>query len=139
MAHMHDADERRRFTPAAVRGFFGVVTALGFSKDEQHELLSASVSTAELEAWRAGMLPAMLTVDQLTRVSLLLGIFEGLERLFHHSPSEAGAWLRHHRGVPPFDARAPLDVMLRDGVAGLTATRRYIESAAGGPPRRAPS
>ena len=35
----------------------------------------------------------VLSGDQLMRVSLLLGIYEGLERLWRRTPAEADAWV----------------------------------------------
>ena len=86
--------------------------------------------------WKREGVTTTLNIDQLQRISLLLGIYEGLQRFFRRAPEEAERWLRRPRAEQPFDGRAPLDVMLEHGIRGLEEVRQYIDSAAGGPPSR---
>ncbi len=131
-----DPETRERLSPAAVRGFLGLTSLWGLSEANQLTLLGASISRPTLGVWKSGGTKTALNIDQLTRISLLLGIHEGLERFFRRQPAESAAWLRRPRTDEPFDGRTPLDVMLHGGIPGLEATRRYIDSAAGGPPSR---
>lgn len=131
-----NAEARERYTAPAVRGFLGIVGDWGLSEAQQLVLLGASISRPTLQVWKSEGPKTTLNIDQITRISLLLGIHEGLQRFFRRAPLEAERWLRRPRAERPFDGRSPLDVMLERGIRGLEDVREYIDSAAGGPPSR---
>lgn len=131
-----DPETRERYTGPAVRGFLGLVGDWSLTEAQQLVLLGASISRPTLQVWKSEGPRTTLNIDQLRRISLLLGIYEGLQRFFRRAPHEAERWLRRPRGERPFDGRAPLDVMLERGMSGLEEVRQYIDSAAGGPPSR---
>ena len=135
-AALSDPDMRERLSPGATRGFLGVTGLWGLTEAQQLTLLGASISRPTLGVWKSKGSKMPLNIDQLMRISLLLGIHEGLERFFRRAPAESAAWLRRPRLEDPFDGLPPLEIMLHRGIPGLQATRQYIESAAGGPPSR---
>lgn len=137
IATASDAETRERYTAPAVRGFLGVVGDWSLSEAQQLVLLGASISRPTLQVWKSEGPKTTLNIDQMTRISLLLGIYEGLQRFFRRAPQEAHRWLRRPRVERPFDGRAPLDLMLERGIRGLEDVRQYLDSAAGGPPGRA--
>ena len=136
MATASDPKTRQRYTAAAVRGFLGIVDEWSLSESQQLVLLGASISRPTLHVWKSKGPKTRLNIDQLLRISLLLGIYEGLQRFFRRAPHETERWLRRPRAEHPFDGRAPLEIMLERGMSGLEAVRHYIDSAAGGPPSR---
>lgn len=136
LATLNDAETRRQYSAPAFRGFAGVATDWNLTDAQQLLLLGESISRPTLHEWKKKGFSTALTIDQLTRISLLLGIYEGLQRFFRRAPEEAERWLRRPRAERPFDGRTPLDVMLERGIPGLGDVRQYIDSAAGGPPSR---
>jgi hypothetical protein len=70
------------------------------------------------------------------RTSLLLAIYEGLQRIFRRAPVEGDRWMRAPRAESPFGGRSPLDVILTGGIPALQAVRQYVDAATGGPPSR---
>ena len=136
MATTNDPETRTQMTGPAVRGFLGITGDWGLTEAEQLTLLGASISRPTLQVWKASGSRTPLNIDQLTRISLLLGIYEGLQRVFRQAPAEGVRWLRRARAEAPFGGSAPLEMMLHRGLAGIEETRRYIESAIGGPPSR---
>lgn len=122
-------------SPAAVEGFVAVADAWTLSEAERLTLLGHSVSRNVLYRWQAERAPKRpLNADQFLRISLMLGIWAGLERLFYHTPDEARAWVRRPNLDAVFQGRSPLQCMLEGGQFGLANTRRYVEQWAGGPP-----
>ena len=136
MVTISDPGTRERLTGAAVRGFLGIAEDWALSEAQQLTLLGASISRPTLQVWKAKGAKTPLNIDQLTRISLLLGIYEGLQRVFRQAPAENARWLRGPRLEAPFDGSAPLDMMLQRGISGIEATRRHVDSAVGGPPSR---
>src|SRR5665213_3746682 len=90
----NDLDTRERLTGNAFRGYVKLAELWGLQTDEQIDLLGASLSRGTLANWAAGTRRFVLSGDQLMRVSLLLGIYEGLQRIWRHASAEADAWIR---------------------------------------------
>jgi hypothetical protein len=135
VAAVNDSTARERLSGPAVQGFLKLAELWKLSGEEQTDLLGASVSTGTLRNWRNGNLPSALSADQLMRVSFLLGIYEGLQRIWRRSPLEGDAWIRRPRADSPFRGMAPLDFM-RQGIPALAAARAYVDGITGGPPSR---
>lgn len=133
---LNDVETRERLSPAAIRGFLKLAEAWSLSDKEQTDLLAASVSRGTLHNWGTGRL-SVLNADQLMRVSFLLAIFEGLQRIWRRAPVEADAWIRRSRTHPPFNGMSPLQFMRDRGIPGLAEARAYVDGTTGGPPSRA--
>ncbi|HEU4643595.1 MAG TPA: hypothetical protein VFS44_14155 [Gemmatimonadaceae bacterium] len=129
-------EARRRLSAPAVRAFSALAGQWKLSEREQLALLGDSVGRSTLYEWAKGMVRGTLNQDQLMRVSYLLGIYEGLQRLWHHAPAEADAWVRRHVADHPFHGRPPLAFMIHGGLPAMAETRAYIDGATGGPPSR---
>jgi hypothetical protein len=71
-----------------------------------------------------------LDEDQLTRVSLLVGIFKALNILY--SPKLADAWAGLPNSNPMFSGEAPLAYMTRGGVPALMRVRQLLDARRGG-------
>jgi len=69
-----------------------------------------------------------LNEEQITRMSLLGGIYKCLYMIF--PPSTAAAWFTRHDDAPPLLGQTPLAYALREGIPGLYAMRRTLEGDA---------
>lgn len=135
-ATVNDPATRERLSGPAIRGFLTLAEVWGLKTEEEVDLLGASVSRSTLHNWaREGYSPT-LNADQLMRISFLMGIYEGLQRIWRRAPAEADAWLRRSRSEAPFRGLAPLEFMRTGGMMGLAATRGYVDGITGGPPSR---
>jgi hypothetical protein len=132
-----DAETRERLTKPAVKGFFKIAELWDLSEPQQLALLGESISRSTLSSWRsAGPKRTVLSVDQVQRTSLLLGIFEGLQRIFRRAPAEGDRWIGRARSEAPFNGLSPLDYMVQGGIPALVNVRQFVDSATGGPPSR---
>ena len=134
---VNDATTRERLSGPAIRGFLRLADAWNLSAQEKSDLLGASVSRGTLRNWAQDESASTLNADQLMRVSLLLGIYEGLQRIWRRVPADADAWLRRARQENPFQGQNPLQYMRDGGIVALVGTRAYVDGATGGPPSRA--
>ena len=72
----------------------------------------------------------LLSQDELTRISLLIGIFKALNILF--SQKLANQWATRPNSNVMFNNVAPLQVLLRGGVPAMIGVRRLLDSRRGG-------
>jgi uncharacterized protein (DUF2384 family) len=72
----------------------------------------------------------VLTQDELTRVSLLIGIFKALHILF--SAKLANQWVARPNSNPMFKNQPPLVFLIQGGMPGMLAVRRLLDSRRGG-------
>lgn len=129
-----DLDSRERLSGQAFGGFVKLAELWRLRTDEQIDLLGASLSRETLANWVSGAARIVLSGDQLERVSLLLGIYEALERTWRRAPVDAEAWIRRPRSDGPFGGTTPVDFMRAGGLPALVATRAYVDGIAGGAP-----
>jgi uncharacterized protein (DUF2384 family) len=71
-----------------------------------------------------------LTQDELTRISLLIGIFKALNILF--SERLANQWVSRPNSNPMFRNQPPLVFLIQGGMPGMLAVRRLLDSRRGG-------
>ncbi len=124
-----DAPTRARLTPSALRGLARLAEVWGLTGRDIAALLG-DVSERKWVRMKAGGWTGMLTQDQLTRASALVGIFKGLRLLF--SQPLADEWVRLPNRHPLFGGRAPLDAMLTGGIPSMLEVRRYVDALRGG-------
>jgi hypothetical protein len=116
---------RARLTGPGLRTFFNIADDWGLTTDQQRILLGG-ISKSSLHNWKAGH-AAVLSRDQLERVSLVLGIYKGMALLF--ADGDGGKrWLKSDNTEAVFGGLSPLARMLRGGIEDLYATRRYIDA-----------
>jgi hypothetical protein len=135
-AIVNDISARERLSGPAIRAYQAIAEHWRLTTDERIDLLGASISRGTLANWTAGGTRVVLSGDQLMRVSLLVGIYESLQRIWRQAPHEADAWVRRPRSDGPFAGRDPVEFMRRGGIPALVATRTYVDGIAGGPPSR---
>ena len=83
-----NAETRERLTKPAVQGFLKIADLWNLSEPQQLALLGESISRSTLNSWRSKGPKGLLSVDQVQRASLVLGIYEGLQRIFRRAPAE---------------------------------------------------
>ena len=124
-AREHD---RRRLTTAAVKAVLRLVDAWDGSNAEGAALLGVSEST--WDRMKAGKWDGILSQDQLTRASALIGVFKGLHLLF--ADSMADRWPKLANRAAVFDRKTPVDAMIEGGIPRMIETRQYIDALRGG-------
>ena len=122
-----DPAERRRLTPASVRGMRGLVAAWGLTVDESCTLLG-DVSPSTWHAWSQSP-PRTLGVDPLTRISYLMGIYTALQVLY--PGALASEWVKRPNTNAMFGGRTPLDVMMAGGIPALERVRALLDARRG--------
>jgi hypothetical protein len=70
------------------------------------------------------------------RVSYLLAIYEGLQRIWRRAPELGDQWPRRRRYEPPFGGHTPVEALRRGGIPAFAAVRAYVDEMTGGPPSR---
>ena len=121
-------DDRRRLTGAAVKAVLRLVDAWDGSNAEGAALLGVSEST--WDRMKAGTWDGVLSQDQLTRASALIGLFKGLHLLF--ADDMADRWPKLANTAPVFDRRSPVQAMIAGGIPRMLETRQYIDALRGG-------
>jgi hypothetical protein len=65
------------------------------------------------------------TQNQMTRVSLLLGIYRGLQIQFGEDLGDR--WVNLANNGPLFCGRTPCEFMVTEGISGMWQVRRYVD------------
>lgn len=123
-----DAATRSRLSPPAISAFFAIVAKWGLRNEDAMALLGGASHGRyyELKKNRKGL----LSQDELTRISLLIGIFKALNILF--SQRLANQWTSRPNSNPMFNNAPPLVLLVRGGVPGMIGVRRLLDHRRGG-------
>lgn len=121
-------EDRRRLSGAATKAIVRLVDAWDASNAEAASLLGVSEST--WDRVKAARWEGVLSQDQLTRASALIGIFKGLHLLF--ADDMADRWPRLVNRGPVFDRKSPIQAMIEGGIPRMIETRQYIDALRGG-------
>lgn len=123
-----DAATRVRLSPPAIAAFFAIVDKWQLRNEDAMALLGGASHGRyfDLKKSRKGL----LSQDELTRISLLIGIFKALNILF--SPRLANQWTLRPNSNPMFNNAPPLQFLARTGVPGMIGVRRLLDSRRGG-------
>ena len=119
---------RQRLTPAALKAFFRICELWNIKAEDARTLLGGISHGSFFELKRS--FDGDLSQDQLTRISLLIGIFKALNILF--SKKLADQWITRPNLHPIFGNHAPLQFILRGGVLDMLEVRRLLDSRRGG-------
>lgn len=123
-----DAATRARLSQPGIEAFFAIVDKWELRNDNAMALLGGISHGRyyELKKNRKGL----LSQDELTRISLLIGIFKALNILF--SRKLANQWASRPNSNPMFHSAPPLEMLVRGGVPGMIGVRRLLDSRRGG-------
>lgn len=119
---------RTRLSPPAIAAFFAIVDKWQLRNEDAMALLGGASHGRyfELKKNRKGL----LSQDELTRISLLIGIFKALNILF--GQRLANQWTSRPNSNPMFNDAPPLQFLTRGGVPGMIGVRRLLDSRRGG-------
>lgn len=123
-----DPATRTRLSPAAIVAFFSIVEKWEL-RNEDAMVLLGGISHGryfELKRHRKGL----LSQDELTRISLLIGIFKALNILF--GQRLANQWTSRPNSNAMFNGGPPLQYITRGGVPAMLGVRRLLDSRRGG-------
>ena len=116
-----------RLSGPGIRAFFKMGELWGLSTEEQR-LLLGGISKSTYHRWKKDQ-DATLSIDQLERISHLLGIYKNLQILL---PASANDWVRRPNTHPLFGGEPALTVMVQGGISGLKMVRAYLDAQRGG-------
>lgn len=117
-------ETQERLSRRAIPAFFKLAQAWQL-RDEAARQLLGGISNGAFYQLKRGDKKA-LNQDQLTRISLLLGIFRALNALY--SRKLADAWVNLPNSNPMFEGEAPLAYMIRGGLPALMRVRQLVDA-----------
>ena len=111
--------------PAAFRVALRILDAWGFSPGEMALVLG--LGSAECQRYQATGLPEdSVSVDLITRVSLILGIERALEILLVEEP-DIRNWMGDPSNASIFEGATPKSVLLTGQLDDLREIRKYLD------------
>ena len=121
-------DVQERLSPAAVKGLLKIAKAWELRDDDTRRLMGG-ISSGTL--YNLQKRPnKRLDQDQLTRVSLLVGIFKALNILY--SKKLADNWISLPNTNPMFGGDTPMNYMIKGGVPAMVRVRQLLDARRGG-------
>jgi hypothetical protein len=121
-------ENQARLSPAAIKGLIGVASHWKLRDEDTRELLGG-MSSGSFYDLKSGA-RKILSADQLTRISLLIGIYKALNILY--SPTLADAWIALPNTNPMFAGDTPLNYVKRDGIPAFLRVRQLLDGRRGG-------
>ncbi|WP_446745183.1 MbcA/ParS/Xre antitoxin family protein [Silvibacterium acidisoli] len=128
-ADLSQPETRRRLSPAAIKGFLGIVEKWSL-RDPDARVLLGGVSNGSYYGLKKESAGKALDQDTLTRISLLLGIFKALNILY--SKKLADAWMTLPNTNPIFRGQTPLEYIMQRGLPGMITVRQLLDARRGG-------
>jgi hypothetical protein len=129
IADFADAGTRARLSPGALRGFFNVMAKWGV-RDEDARALLGGVSNGRYYEWKRDPARRTLDADQLTRISLLVGIYKALHILYGAKLADQWVSLPNRNRI--FGGQSALAYMIAGGIAAMQTVRRLLDARRGG-------
>jgi len=121
-------DHRLRLSPSAIKGLLRIATKWKL-RDEDTRTLLGDLSNGSFYALKNHP-TRTLAADQLTRISLLLGIYKALNILY--SAKLADVWITLPNTNPIFAGDSPLNYMKKGGIPALLRVRQLLDARRGG-------
>ncbi|MGA9643705.1 MAG: MbcA/ParS/Xre antitoxin family protein [Terriglobales bacterium] len=126
-ADLSDRETQEKLSPVAARAFFSLAAHWKLRDEDARALLGGISNGSFYQLKRA---PRQLDQDQLTRISVLVGIFKALNVLY--SAKLADAWVQRPNTNPLFGGETPLSRMLKGGVPAMLRVRQLLDARRGG-------
>jgi antitoxin Xre/MbcA/ParS-like protein len=128
LPNLSDPEVRARLSPTAIKALLRLAEAWQL-RDESTRQLLGGVSHGYFYELKAGK-KKTLNQDQLTRISLLLGIYTALNVLY--SKELASRWVKLPNSNPMFAGTTPLEYLVEGGVPALVRVRQLVDARASG-------
>jgi hypothetical protein len=121
-------ENRTRLSPAAIKGLLRIATHWKLRDDDTRALLGG-ISSGSFYALK-NRAAKTLDEDQLTRISLLVGIYKALNILY--SPNLADAWIALPNTNSMFGGESPLHYVKQGGIPAFLRVRQLLDARRGG-------
>jgi hypothetical protein len=121
-------ENRARLSPAAIKGLVRIAEHWNL-RDEDTRVLLGGMSSGSFYTLKSGNTKT-LDWDQLTRISLLIGIYKALNILY--SAKLADAWIELPNTNPMFGGDSPLNYMKKGGIPAFLRVRQLLDARRGG-------
>jgi Protein of unknown function (DUF2384) len=121
-------ENRTRLSPAAIKGLLRIAKHWKLRDDDTRALLGG-ISSGSFYALK-NLARKTLNEDQLTRISLLIGIYKALNILY--GQKLADAWIALPNTNPMFGGDSPLHYVKKGGIPGFLRVRQLLDSRRGG-------
>ena len=116
-------------TSVAIKAIVRLLEAWGV-KDEPAARLTGARSTRTWQRMKHGDWSGELSQDELTRVSALVGLYQGLHVYFGNRLADE--WVGLENDGPLFGGETPLKLMLDGGIPAIIRVRDYVDALRGG-------
>lgn len=120
-------EDRARLGAVALKAYRSLAKKWSLTNAEAAKLIG--ISESSWDRVKSGK-DLALNQDQMTRVSVLVGIFKGLNLLF--ADKMADEWVRLSNRGPLFDRRTPIEAMIENGIPFMLDVRRLVDAVRGG-------
>jgi hypothetical protein len=130
---LSDPKIRKAVSPTARATFRNIVSAWKLVEADARALLGGVTATSYREHFLkrgASDEARVLTQDELTRISLLLGIYTALHVVY--DDTIADAWMQLPNTNRLFRGRTPLEFVTHGGILNMTALRQFLDAQAVG-------
>lgn len=126
-ADLSDRHVQAKLSPVAVRAFVKLIKAWAL-KDEESRQLLGGVSSGTFYGIKKGAAKT-LDQDQLTRISLLVGIFKALAIIFPEKLAKA--WPTRGNENVIFGGSTPISFMVMGGIPAMVVVRQLLDARRG--------
>ncbi len=126
-------DERRRLSAAGLRTFLAIADLWNLAEPQRLAVLG-SPSRSTYYGWVKNAREHRdftLSVDTLTRISAVLGIYQAL-RILYPTEAHGVAWLKSPNRFRIFGGREPMVLLASGPLDALITLRRHLDAARGG-------
>jgi len=127
-ADLSSNDVLKQLSPSAVKAFLKIRELWKLRDEDARQLLGGISNGAFYELKKKAR--GTLDQDRLTRISILTGIFKGLNILY--SKKLADRWIQLPNENPMFEGEPPLTYMIRGGLPAMLRVRQLLDSRRGG-------
>jgi hypothetical protein len=120
--------DRKRLSPACARAMRNIFREWRVPRHQAAALLGVSLyswNRIQNDKWCG-----CFSQDQLTRASLILGIYGSLHSVFDQVLADR--WVGLTNSGPLFSGQRPIAFMISEGILGMYSVRRHLESLAQG-------
>jgi hypothetical protein len=120
-------ENRTRLSPAAIKGLLRIAAHWKLRDEDTRDLLGG-ISSGSFYSLK-NRAAKTLDTDQLTRISLLIGIYKALNILY--SAKLANAWITLPNIYPMFGGDSPLNYLKKGGIPAFIRVRQLLDARRG--------
>ena len=121
-------ENRARLSSSAIKGLLRIAAHWKLKDEDTRDLLGG-ISSGSFYALK-NRPSKTLDTDQLTRISILIGIYKALNILY--SRKLADGWMTLPNANPMFGGDSPLSYLKRGGIPAFMRVRQLLDARRGG-------